>query len=116
MDGYHAIPNESGAAGAGLSRASLSPQSQTLSRSRRRMGFLPHTLEPYGLVTPYARDLSALLRLQNERLLGIARRISTVGFCFVVGGAAGGFCLGLAASVSGTSGIGVGGGVSWAGP
>ena len=80
------------------------------------LGFLPRTLDPLCLVTPYARDLSALARLNEGRLLGMARRISTVGFCFFVGGGAGGFCLDLSASVSGTSGIGVGGGESWAGP
>jgi hypothetical protein len=46
-----AEPRESGAADAGLRRASLSPQSKTLSRSRGRRSFLSRSLVRYCMVT-----------------------------------------------------------------
>ena len=79
------------------------------SNSRLDWGLMRGSLKP-----TQARDLSVRERLQNECLLGMARRISTVGFFLIVGGGGGG--LGLTASVSGISGTGVGGGASWAGP
>jgi hypothetical protein len=40
VEGQHVGPREGGAADAGLRRASLSPQSKTLSRSRGRWSFV----------------------------------------------------------------------------